>query len=258
MVYPSDEVTVAEALGNNVYAHITKKLVTGELVAGQKLSEQTLAAECGTSRTPVREAIRRLTQEGVLYQIPSTGTFVARLDRRHLLDAYEMRMVIECHAIRQAVRLLTKETRQELRSLCDDMHAIVVALRRKKGTLLEDKALVTFLKDDLTFHLLILQAAGNRLAIQIVTSAYQRNQFFGHHSHRRDLQHLAWVWRHHAKIERALRQGDAEKAERWLRAHIARSQADALAAFDRAAASAADSGRDPVDDALARLTSRFA
>lgn len=182
---------MAKSLGESVYAHITKKLVIGELVAGQKLSEQTLATECGTSRTPVREAIRRLIQEGVLYQVPSTGTFVAQLDRRHLLDAYEMRMVVECHAIQQAVRRLTKETRQELRRLCDNMYAIIAGLRRKKGCFLESKALINFLKDDLTFHLLILQAAGNRLAIQIVTNAYQRNQFFGHHSHRRDLQHLA-------------------------------------------------------------------
>ena len=247
---------MADALCNKVYKHITKKLVTGELCAGQKLSEQTIADECGTSRTPVREAVRRLTEEGVLYQLPSIGTFVSRIDRSQLLDAYEMRQLIECHAIERAVRLLTKETRMELRRLCDDMRKIILAIRNRKNPVLTGDALISFLSDDLTFHLLILKAAGNRLAIKIFTSAYQRNQFFGHHSHRRNLHHLAWVWRHHSKIERALRRGDPEKAAYWMRAHIARSQADALAAFDRAAAHAVDA-HDPVDSALAELTSHF-
>jgi DNA-binding GntR family transcriptional regulator len=248
---------VAEALCNKVYKHITKKLVTGELCSGQKLSEQTIAVECGTSRTPVREAIRRLIEEGVLYQMPSIGTFVSRFDRSQLLDAYDVRQVIESHAIERAVRNLTKENRMELRRLCDGMYRIIVAVRSQKNPVLTGDNLIAFLSDDLTFHLLILRAAGNRLAIKIVTNAYQRNQFFGHYSHKRDLRHLAWVWRHHAKIERALRQGDPAKAVFWLRTHIARSQADALAAYDQAAAHAADA-HDPVEDALAELSGRFA
>lgn len=248
---------MAEALCKKVYKHITKKLVTGALCAGQKLSEQTIAAECGTSRTPVREAIRRLIEEGVLYQTPSIGTFVSRLDRSQLLDAYDVRQVIECHAIERAVRNLTKENRMELRRLCDDMRQIILTIRNLPRPTLSGDKLIAFLSDDLTFHLLILKAAGNRLAIKIVTNAYQRNQFFGHYSHKRDLRHLAWVWRHHAKIERALRQGDPAKAAFWMHAHIARSQADAIAAFDEAAACAAEA-HDPVSDALAELSGRFA
>ncbi|HNX33794.1 MAG TPA: GntR family transcriptional regulator [Kiritimatiellia bacterium] len=249
---------MAEALSDIAYRLITKKLVASELVAGQKISEQTIASECGISRTPVREAIRRLTEEGLLYQIPSSGTYVASLDRYQLSDAYEVRMAIECFAIDRATRNLTKDNRQELRRLCDEMHAIIVKLRSQKQQVLDGPPLVAFLTADLTFHLLLLKAAGNRLALKIVTNAYQRNHFFGHHSHRRDLHHLAWVWRHHAKIERALRRSDAESARGWMRAHITRSLADALAAFDKAAAHVADAGRDPVDDALAQLTTRLA
>jgi DNA-binding GntR family transcriptional regulator len=248
---------VAEALTDIAYRFISKKLMAAKLVSGQKISVHQLATECGISRTPVQEAVRRLTDEGILYQIPSSGTYVARIDRRQLIDAYEVRMVIECSALEHAIRHLTKETRQELRRLCDEMHAIVVKLRSKKQKLLEGVPLVKFLSDDLSFHLVLMSAAGNRLAIKIVTNAFQRNQFFGLHSHRRDLLHLAWVWRHHAKIERAIRRGDLEGAQRWLRAHIARSMADALAAFDQAAAAHTETG-DPVDAALERLSSRFA
>lgn len=249
---------MTEALCNKAYTLITKMLMSSELIPGQKLSEQRIATACGISRTPVREAIRRLTEEGLLYQKPSSGTYVATLDRHHLTDAYEVRMALECFAVERAVRNLTRSTRLELRRLCEHMHDIIVGLRAKREAVLDGKPLVDFLSSDLSFHLLLLKAAGNRLALKIVTGAYQRNQFFGHHSHRRDLHHLAWVWLHHAKIERAIRRGDAHAAKRWLKAHIARSLADALAAYDEAAARASESAHDPVNAALSRLSDRFA
>lgn len=255
---PNHEVDVTEALCNIAYKHITKKLITAELIPGQKLSEQTIATECGISRTPVREAIRLLTEEGLLYQIPSSGTYVATVDRHHLTDAYEVRMAIECFTLDRAMKNLTRASRLELRRLCEHMHDIIVQLRSRREAVLDGKPLIDFLSADLFFHLLLLKAAGNRLALKIVSGAYQRNQFFGHHSHRRDLHHLAWVWLHHAKIERAIRRADAQSAKRWLKAHIARSLADALAAFDEANARASESDRDPVNAALSRLSDRFA
>jgi DNA-binding GntR family transcriptional regulator len=249
---------MTETLSDKAYRLITKKLLSSELSAGQKISEQQLASECGISRTPVREAVRRLTEEGVLYQIPSSGTYVARLDRHHLVDVYEIRMAIECFTIEKAFRNLTPESRQELRRLCDQMHALIVKLRGKRNRVLDGAPLVAFLSADLSFHLLLLKAAGNRLALKTVSSACQRNQFFGHHSHRRDLTHLAWVWMHHAKIERAVRRGDAKAAKRWLKAHITRSMNDALAAYDQAAALASEARRDPVEAALDQLSCRFA
>jgi len=252
---------MTEALSDIAYKYITKKLMNAELTAGQKLSEQTIASECGISRTPVREAVRRLTEEGFLYQVPSSGTYVARLDRRQLIDAYEVRMAIECFAIDRALKNLTRENRQELRQACETMHTTAINLRKRKNAILDGKPLVTFLTSDLSFHLLLLKASGNLLALKIVTNAYERNHFFGHYSHHRDLEHIARAWRHHAEIERAVRRNDPDAARRWLRTHIARSMEDALVAFDTAQANAAQAGgtpRDPVNSALARLTARFA
>ena len=252
---------MSEALSDIAYRYIIKKLMNAELAAGQKLSEQTIATECGVSRTPVREAVRRLTEEGLLYQIPSSGTYVALLDRRQIVDAYEVRMAIECFALDRAVKNLTRENRQKLRRFSDTMHTIAMNLRLRRNPILDGKPLVSFLTADLSFHLLLLKAAGNTLALKIVTSAYERNHFFGHYSHRRDLNHVAWAWHHHAEIERAIRRGDAAAARRWLHAHIARSMEDALAAFDLAQSASVYPGRtpsDPVNDALAQLTARFA
>jgi DNA-binding GntR family transcriptional regulator len=232
-------------------------LLSEKLVPGQKISEVQLAKACGISRTPVHEAIRRLTDERVLYQLPSSGTYVAKIDRYQLIDFYEVRLLIECFAIERAARNLTQEARLELRHQCDVMHDIIRSLRGKNQAVLDERPLVDYLSADLAFHLVILKAAGNRFALKIVNTAYQRNLVFGHHSHQRDLRHLAWSWMHHAKIERALRRGDIEGAQRWMRVHISRSMREAIAAFDRTAASAADTWGDSVDSALDQLANRF-
>jgi len=253
-------VAQAPALSDLAYRSITRKLMASELLAGQKLSEQKIAAECGISRTPVREAVRRLIEEGVLYQVPCSGTYVARLDRRQLIDAYEVRMALECFALGRAVRSLTRDQRAELRRDCEIMREVAGGLRRPGKAVLDGKPLVTFLKADLSFHLLLLKAAGNALVIKIVTHAYQRNHFFGHYSHRRDLNHVAWAWHHHTEIERAVRLGDPERAARWMRTHIAWSRDDALTAFDQTQINLAHAGqppRDPVHEALDRLASQL-
>jgi DNA-binding GntR family transcriptional regulator len=248
---------VGETLSDKAYRLISKMLLSEKLIPGQKISEQQLAEACGISRTPVHEAIRRLTDEGVLYQLPSSGTYVAKIDRYQLIDFYEVRILIECFAIERAVHNLSKEERQALRDHCDAIHAIILQLREKSQQILDGKLLVDFLFADLSFHMVLLKAAGNRFALKIVNTAYQRNLVFGHHSHRRDLRHLAWAWMHHAKIERAIRRGDIPGAQRWMRTHIARSMQEAVSSFDRAAVSETDTWGDSVDSALDQLASRF-
>ena len=244
---------MAEALSEIAYRHIAKKLMSAELVVGQKLSEQKIAAECGVSRTPVREAVRQLVEEGLLYQLPRSGTYVTGLKRNEIIEAYEIRMAVECFLIGKAIRNLTLNDRRELRRLCDDMHSVIRISRDTGSDLLEDSLAVPFLKADLSFHLILLNAAKNRTAVKIVTSAYQRNRFFGHHSHRRDLKHLAWAWRYHTMIEKAVRQGDADKAREALRNHITRSMNDALKNFDVLDRYATELD-DPVNAAVASLT----
>ncbi len=244
---------MAEALSEIAYRHIAKKLMSAELAVGQKISEQKIAAECGISRTPVREAVRQLVEERLLYQLPRSGTYVTDVKRDEIIEAYEIRMAMECFLIDKAIRNMTLKDRRELRRLCDEMHSVISINRDTGSELLDDALVVPFLKADLSFHLILLHAAQNRTAVKVVTSAYQRNRFFGHHSHRRDLLHLAWAWRHHTLIEKAVRQGDAEKAREALRNHITRSMNDALKNFDISERHAPELD-DPVNVAVARLT----
>ena len=87
------------------------------------LSELAVAKELGISRTPVREAFRDFEQEGVLEQVPRFGTRVKALDRRDLVELYELREALEPYAVAQAAGRLSDA----------DAHTLRDALRRHEG-----------------------------------------------------------------------------------------------------------------------------
>lgn len=92
------------------YEKIRDRIFNGEYAGGTKLIEERLAEEIGVSRTPVREAIRRLEQEGLIKQKKVIKP--TEMDFRHL---FQMRMLIECHAASMAATFMMEEDIAELR-----------------------------------------------------------------------------------------------------------------------------------------------
>ena len=215
-------------LREKAYAFVCARLSEGELKPGSKLSEPSLAAACGVSRTPMREAVRRLVEEGVLYQKEKSGTYVVGFAAKDVSDAYEIRAAIECTMLDRAVASLTRRDVAALQGHCNRMHAAICAMRRAGMDVMTGRPEADFLAEDLAFHLLLLRASGNTLAEKIIANTYRRNQFFGTHSHQRTLKHVSTAWRFHCEILKACRQGDAASAVRWLKAHIRQSEKDVL------------------------------
>lgn len=251
---------MSSSLSQSAYDYIRQKLLRGELPLEKRISETALAREMGMSRTPVREAIRRLQSQGLLFQLPSSGTFVARPDRTQLVEAYEIREALECFAVVKAAQRMTAGQRDDLMGYCEQMRAAMRGMRDAGEAILDGQRLEQFLKGDLGFHLLLLRAAGNRMAIELFTESHMRNRVFGYRSHRRDLHHGAWVWLAHARIALAVRRRDTRAARRAMQRHIRTSLRDALATFDEQAASRAP-GRpaqsglaDALDDLIQRLS----
>lgn len=219
-------------LSEIAYKHIRRKILGSKLSAGTKVSEHALSRELGVSRTPVREAIRRLESEGVLRQVASSGTFVAHTDRAGLIDVYEVRMALESWAVRKAARRMRPGDRLELGRLCDQMLEALRIFRDSGAGVLDGPALRQYLTADLAFHLRLLRAAGNRYALKIMGDVHVRTAIFGYRSHDRDLRHVARVWLHHARVARAVRRRDARAAQIWLERHMRSSLRAALEVFD--------------------------
>lgn len=214
-------------LSEKAYAFLTDLLTRGKLKPGQKLSEPSLAARCGVSRTPMREAVRRLVEEGILYQIVKSGTYVAGIGVREVCDAFEIRSAIESTLLARTVPKLTKQDLTELDRHCKHMYNAICAMRKAKMSIMTGKPEADFLAADIAFHHLFLKASGNTLAEKFIANAYRRNQFFGTHSHQRTLRHVANAWRYHCEILKACKNKDASAAVFWLKSHIASSQRDA-------------------------------
>jgi DNA-binding GntR family transcriptional regulator len=98
-------------------------VLTGVLVPGEQINELELAAELGVSRTPVREAIGQLIADGLVEDRPYRGKYVRLFSATQVAQLYDVRAVLEAHAVRLATPRLTAEQLDRLRAILDDTQA---------------------------------------------------------------------------------------------------------------------------------------
>lgn len=109
------------AAHDEAYAHILRALRHGRFRAGERLIAESIAAEIGTSRMPVREALRRLAAEGLVTIRTNRGVTVNALDVKDMQEAFEMRAVLEGLAVRLAVPRLRPVDLRRLQAMLDAM-----------------------------------------------------------------------------------------------------------------------------------------
>jgi DNA-binding GntR family transcriptional regulator len=223
-------------LREQAYKHIHGKLLAGELPAGHVLSEHSLAREIGISRTPVREAIQRLEQEGVLEQIPRYGTIVRRPERRDLEELYQLREALEPYAVAQATGRLGTEDLVTLGKLCDEIGIIAAALKKAPQTALTVAQMRRLLSADLGFHMVLIRASGNRRLMKIIADSRMLTRIFGTPRQEHDLTVIEQTYRFHTEILEAVKLGSGERARQLMTEHIRASLREALEHYDQAQA----------------------
>jgi GntR family transcriptional regulator, rspAB operon transcriptional repressor len=200
-------VVVRGFAGNNVYAQLRDAILQTTLLPGAALSEVEVAQRLGVSRTPVREAFRRLATDGLLTISPQVGSFVARLDRQQILDALFIRQSLECAAARLAVAAPKKERER----LLDFVALQRAAIRRKD--------VEANLQYDQDLHRTIMVLSGHAAVWDVVRDA---------RAHMDRLRRIAIpvlkgneeAVEHHARIAQAIVKGNAGEAVATLREHI--------------------------------------
>ena len=211
------------------YSQIRALILSGALPAGAQLGEEALAERCGVSRTPVRDALRRLEGELLVNRSDTQRTFVADWSLDDVADAFELRAMLEGHAARRAAARMTDALVQRLRAT---NQAIGVAVRANPPDV------EGFLDGNRAFHAIILEtAASPRLAALLGTLIEQPVV-------RRTAQHygreaLLRSFGEHDELLAAFARRDGAWAEAVMAGHIRRAYhayADAhagLAAIDR-------------------------
>lgn len=191
-----------------VFDALREAIIGGVLRPGERLMECQLAEELGVSRTPVREAIRKLELEGFVVMIPRKGAYVAGISLKDIADVFEVRAALEALATALAAERITEEELEEL-------ERILV----RKAEMIEQQEIELFIASDKKFHDILYQASRNQRLIQILTNLQDEVHRFRSVS-------LACPGRmrvaldEHRKVVEALADRDVARAEALAWEHI--------------------------------------
>lgn len=202
-----------------VFQTLRQAILKGELKPGERLMEIHLAQKLGVSRTPVREAIRKLELDGLVLMIPRKGAVVAEITVSDMEDVLEVRMALEELAVKQACRRITQEQMKELAGYAEEF---------KKS--LQGDDLAVSAQADVAFHEVIYQATGNKRLIQILSNL--REQMYRYRMEcLKDRQSHAQLLNEHKEILQALGSRDEKAALKWISCHIARQKESIISAL---------------------------
>ena len=212
----SPEPAAFRSRADEVYAQLKRDVAEFKLVPGDRFTENELSERLGVSRTPVRQALFRLQQEGFVEVLFRSGWRVLPFDFEQFEQFYDLRMVLETTA---AVRLCEDGLRVD-RAMLDELAAIwlVGVAQRSSDT-------VQVAQWDEAFHCALVAAAGNAEMARVHRDVTERIRII----RRLDFTKPARIdatYDEHAKILRAIQRKRGDQAAMLLRAHIETSQAE--------------------------------
>jgi DNA-binding GntR family transcriptional regulator len=203
-----------DKLSEQVYQRLKTDLHEFLFTPGQRLSEAALAEQMGVSRTPIREALTRLRDEGLVEVESKTGWFVRPIDFDRIDQLYDLRVLLELDAV---TRLSQAEAPEQL------LAPLRQAWLLPSGERLRDGPAVGEL--DERFHSALVTAAGNDEIARVHDDVTGRIRIVRRLDFTRD-DRIDATYQEHARILRAVLQRKADQAKMLLRAHIEQSKAE--------------------------------
>lgn len=191
-----------------VFKTLREAILRGDLAPGERLMEIQLANQLGVSRTPIREAIRKLELEGLVVMIPRRGAEVAKITEKDLRDVLEVRTSLEELAISLACERMTDEDIEELKAALDRFDA---ALAQKDVTKIAAM--------DVAFHDVIFASTQNARLIQILNNL--REQMYRYRlEYLKDFSTHERLCGEHKEIVEAIATRNSVWAKKLIQEHI--------------------------------------
>ena len=209
----------AKSREEEVYLKLEEEILGGKLKRGEALTEMSLSARLGVSRTPVRAALHRLAEEGLVEISPNRGAVVVGVTVDDLIDTYKIRVRLEGLASAMAASRMTNEEKEELRESVELAEYYVA-----KGNAEKLKEL------DTEFHNIIYRASGNRMLSRILSELHRNIKTY------RKLSmtvpgRVERTAEEHREILNAILAGDVEKADTLTRMHVERAMENMVEAM---------------------------
>jgi DNA-binding GntR family transcriptional regulator len=212
----------APSLVDRAYEAIRRRILDNVYQPGDRALESDLAAELGISRTPVREALIRLQNEGLIEIVPRHGMRVLPVSAMDMKEIYEVVTALESCAMELLAR--RRPTSAELKPLVDATRQMTRALKAKD--------LEAWAQADEAFHKHLVESAGNRLLVEAIQQ-YRDRAHRGLMFSLRLRPRLETSTREHMALVDMLRKGDAAGAVEANRAHRERASQELLDIFER-------------------------
>lgn len=194
-----------------VFETLRDAIITQVLKPGERLMEIQLADEMGVSRTPVREAIRKLELEGLVVMVPRKGAYVAGVSMKDIHEVYEVRAALEMLAVTLAAERITEEELDALERQ--------VLRESEAESDMDEHALDNIIYIDSSFHDIIYQAAHNQRLVQFVNILQEQLQRFRAASLSRPGRSKTALDEHKQIVE-ALAERNGELAAKLAKEHI--------------------------------------
>ena len=204
------------SLTEKAYQAISGAIARLELKPGETLTQDRLAKWLGISRTPVREALRRLEQDGLIQNVPGRGLIVTELTIKDVEDLLELLRILDTQAAYLAAQRRTPEQAEELAAIAE---ALLVAA--------EDHDVEAWSRIDKPYHDLLLAATGNHFLRRAIEEVRRRLQRITYQVAIQP-EHLLSGTREHVALAQAISDSDAHAAADTMRQHLQRVAAEAM------------------------------
>jgi DNA-binding GntR family transcriptional regulator len=204
---------------DQIYEHMLEQISSGGVSPGDRIKDSEWATRLGVSRTPVREAIRKLSQEGLLISLPTGGYQIRRLTGRELVDLYRCRAALEAAAVREVTMAPPPELLSALEAVLRDTDSAIAGRDLQRGFDLNSR-----------FHSLIIEACTNSFVKSMLASLQRMIRFYrgtalsearasteGEDIY---LDRLQVKQKHHHAIYTAIAAGKEEQAARLMNDHV--------------------------------------
>lgn len=191
-----------------VFEKLREAIVDGTLPSGERLMEVQLADDLGVSRTPVREAIRRLEMEGFVVMTPRKGAYVSGFSLKDITDVFEIREALEALAASLAAERISEE---QITDLYRHLELF------EKATVSHD--VEEWVKLDTSFHAVIYTASQNERLVQMINNIMEKILRYRKMSLKPE-ERIKFAYKEHQDIVAALARRDREAARKAASIHI--------------------------------------
>lgn len=191
-----------------VFNTLRQAILTGDLKPGERLMEIHLANRLGVSRTPIREAIRKLELEGLVIMIPRRGAEVAQITEKSMNDVLEVRRALDALCTELACERISEEEIKELKSACEHFEQAVKSKDAKK-----------IAQADVALHDIIVKATGNCRLVQLINNLSEQMYRYRYEYIKDASQHQRLIEEHRIIYESIVKK-DRETAAQAAKMHI--------------------------------------